>query len=346
MHSAGGESVPDAKCDTTIVFWTATNHVNVNATTACALLSHHAEKDKIFTAVERMNAQAFINEWGAKYLIHYRMSSATGAKLTEQLDGQLTDFLVGEGMLKTVNFKERMILKGPMNAWTSVVDGPSELAQVAVALLSVCASEAAVERSFSIQDLVHSKVRNRSGPDMVEAQMFLRMNARLLENINIVSPAAKYHKEPEENLMLPDTDSDGAVHLEYLLVSDPDASVVPPAASAAAAEPDLDISPVEVNDVEESDAEEEKDNSRSVASSSAAHPIIATTAQEDIHLQSFIMQHNIQPNKAGRVTIAGFLEGTLSTEVEAHVPPIRSHLRDLKARLASMCKTLKVAENH
>jgi hypothetical protein len=102
-----------------------------------------------------------------------------GDDLAARLDSQLVDFIAGAGSFGKNRIKERLSAKDGVDVWTSFMPGYKELAHVAVAVLSICPSEATVERSFSIQDLVHSKTRNRSGP-MVEAQMFLRLNAPLL----------------------------------------------------------------------------------------------------------------------------------------------------------------------
>jgi hypothetical protein len=52
---------------------------------------------------------------------------------------------------------------------------------LANALLSLTASEAAVERTFSRQGLIHSKLRNRLCDDSVQMQMFFSFNTRALE---------------------------------------------------------------------------------------------------------------------------------------------------------------------
>jgi hypothetical protein len=51
-----------------------------------------------------------------------------------------------------------------------------------VVLLSINCSEAAVERSFSLQKLTHSVLRNRTKLDSVQSQMFLKINTSALEN--------------------------------------------------------------------------------------------------------------------------------------------------------------------
>jgi hypothetical protein len=54
------------------------------------------------------------------------------------------------------------------------------LATIALAMISINPSEASVERSFSQQKLTHSVLRNRLADEVVEAQMFIKMNVPLL----------------------------------------------------------------------------------------------------------------------------------------------------------------------
>jgi hypothetical protein len=56
----------------------------------------------------------------------------------------------------------------------------SLLARVALVLLQISASEAAVERTFSAQDQIHSKKRNRLLDDNVEQELFIKFNHRAI----------------------------------------------------------------------------------------------------------------------------------------------------------------------
>jgi len=60
--------------------------------------------------------------------------------------------------------------------WFKMKRFEPELSSVAVCLLSLGISEASCERSFSVQQLTHSKVRNRLNSDIVEAEMVIRFN--------------------------------------------------------------------------------------------------------------------------------------------------------------------------
>jgi len=65
--------------------------------------------------------------------------------------------------------------------WKLYLNSAHELSSCALALLSVTASEAAVERSFSMQDIVHSKRRNRLLDASVQDEMFIKFNHRALD---------------------------------------------------------------------------------------------------------------------------------------------------------------------
>jgi hypothetical protein len=74
-----------------------------------------------------------------------------------------------------------------------------ELSSLAIALLSITASEAAVERTFSRQGLVHSKLRNRLSNASVQSQMFFSFNSRALEQAERDSNAS-WEEVPDEDV--------------------------------------------------------------------------------------------------------------------------------------------------
>ena len=66
------------------------------------------------------------------------------------------------------------------SVWNLYLPTATELAACALALLSITASEAAVERSFSMQGIVHSDRRNRLLNSSVQDEMFIKFNHRAL----------------------------------------------------------------------------------------------------------------------------------------------------------------------
>ncbi|MGH2637821.1 MAG: hAT transposon family protein, partial [Rhabdochlamydiaceae bacterium] len=70
----------------------------------------------------------------------------------------------------------------PRVVWSQYLESNEELSLCVMALLSMTASEACVERSFSAQDLVHSKIRNRLADAQVEKEMFIRFNTKAIRS--------------------------------------------------------------------------------------------------------------------------------------------------------------------
>ena len=68
--------------------------------------------------------------------------------------------------------------------WNLYLRDAPIISHAAVALLSVSASEAAVERTFSAQGQVHSDLRNRQGDATVAAEMFIKFNLRTMTGVD------------------------------------------------------------------------------------------------------------------------------------------------------------------
>lgn len=73
----------------------------------------------------------------------------------------------------------------------NVVDGMVEhmstphVKSIAITLLSMSPSTCPIERSFSVLDTIHKKARNQSGQDRVEDLLFIVINSRLLNNVQL-----------------------------------------------------------------------------------------------------------------------------------------------------------------
>lgn len=152
-------------------------HVNEPATVACAILS-------FLTPPESLDIQAaldFIVNFGAQYLSFYDGKDGVQA-IKDTLLVQIADFNGREGVFAGLEDKkssmERSGVFNPRKVW--LLYPSTVLSRVALALLSIGASEAAVERTFSAQSAVHTKKRNRLHGATVEAELFLKFNSRLL----------------------------------------------------------------------------------------------------------------------------------------------------------------------
>lgn len=93
---------------------------------------------------------------------------------------------------------------GVINYWLSRVDSveTADLARAALALLSINPSEASVERTFSQQKLIQSKLRNRLSDELIEQQMMLRCNYSTVSG-------ARMTKRKRQSVSDDDVDDDG-----------------------------------------------------------------------------------------------------------------------------------------
>jgi hypothetical protein len=110
--------------------------------------------------------------------------TSTDAMLAE-LARQWTAFQMNNGKFMTTSYEQinsDTSYQSLRAYWTNRLHHRESelLAIVALAMLAINPSEASVERSFSQQKLTHSSLRNRLADEIVEAQMFIKMNAPLL----------------------------------------------------------------------------------------------------------------------------------------------------------------------
>jgi hypothetical protein len=165
-------------------------HVNIPATIAAAILSFSSTD--IFEEPDIKSASSFIVEFGAEYLHHYKASTVTGDidALKAQILKQYSDFRIRSSSFRDCNKTVEMLKSvesdpAGWNAsgyWALQIDdiGSKHLALTALVLLQISASEAAVERTFSSQDQIHTKKRNRLLDDIVEKELFTKFNYRAM----------------------------------------------------------------------------------------------------------------------------------------------------------------------
>ncbi len=143
-------------------------------------------------------AEKWLSNWGSDYLLFYNsfyshiqksskelLSSAIKKQLAE-FQGGVNSFTIKSEYLKdyvkeipidSFIYDEKFPDKKQTDwrlFWFKCSQFAPELSAIALCLLSIGVSEAAVERSFSIQQLTHSKIRNRLNSDIVESEMRIR----------------------------------------------------------------------------------------------------------------------------------------------------------------------------
>jgi hypothetical protein len=204
---------------------------------ACALFSFDPPAD----GFDVQAAQRFVVSFGSEYLHFYALCSGTKAELQDKLTEQLALFNSRQAQFSTLDsslesIRRRAVAeKKPFDARLVWHLFGMELPLVAIALLSVIASEAAVERTFSAQDAVHTRKRNRLGEETVEAEVFVKFNSKALA----AASAPWVAPPPESGCVRLDSgyhssDCDTDVDLDELFKPVPKAKKKKAAAAAAA----------------------------------------------------------------------------------------------------------------
>ncbi len=184
--------------------------INVDAVLAVALLSfqHHDHQPE-----DLRSAQQFILNFGTEYLWHYSLSGDDSQQqLMDALRSQLAEFNGRIGEFAELDNEIDSIKRNsaaskvwePRKVW--FLHPGLQLSSVALALLSCSASEAAVERTFSQQGMIHSKSRNRLLNDAVQSEMMMTFNRRVLSGNSAPPPLGCIEMHED----LPEADEDAA----------------------------------------------------------------------------------------------------------------------------------------
>ena len=163
-------------------------HMNKEAIIMCATFSFDTNYTSLFSANLLDSAITWFTSWGALFIKEYGMSDETdGTRIQTILTQQLSAFKGGTSPFSALQTRKQVLLTGarenrwdPREVWVFYKESAPEITACALALLSLTASEAAVERTFSKQGLVHSKLRNALSAQSVQAQMFIAFNYRAL----------------------------------------------------------------------------------------------------------------------------------------------------------------------
>lgn len=137
-----------------------------------------------------IQGQQFIVDWGVKYGKQYNPTISS-----VRLNVQLAQYLGTGGHFQNVEMVRESYPDYDL-FWSYYTLIAPELSEVARALLSITASEASVERTFSAQGLVHSDLRNRMTDDKIEDEMFIKFNERALSSV-VVDPDECERLEPD-----------------------------------------------------------------------------------------------------------------------------------------------------
>ena len=200
-------------------------HVNINAVILCCLFNFDSAYSS-FPERQRVDIDDWFTGWGTERIKHYRLSAFDDERaITQALEQQRSQFLAPEGLFHSLEQRGTNLGDGMGHArrvWGSYLSTVPEMAGCVLALLELTASEAAVERSFSRQGLVHSKVRNRLADDSVHVQMAFTFNscALAISEGRPVPRRAAREREVSHELLDEDTISRGTALLHQCLADE------------------------------------------------------------------------------------------------------------------------------
>jgi hypothetical protein len=160
-----------------MIYWE--KYININATIMSAIFSFNDYKN-YFKDAEISKAKRWFIDFGCDYLLKYNCSNLCDREAVRNLlSKQYGMFLCRAPPFNTLPVQlQSADQKSVQNEWFFFVDDAPELTKSVLAILSLPASEASVERSFSQQALVHRKHRNRMRAEQVETEMIIKYNLR------------------------------------------------------------------------------------------------------------------------------------------------------------------------
>lgn len=176
-------------------------HVDMDLVIACARVSFDPHILSLFPSREKSSRVAFIR-FAAQYALYWNTSAASTygeadsqafAEWTawdsrmgsewEDMDDEVARLRSYHILHNQQRSKQGRLFSrwNPRAAWSNHIRSAPILSLGAIALLSVAGSEAAVERTFSVQGIVHNQRRNRLDDEAVEAEMYCRFNGAAMK---------------------------------------------------------------------------------------------------------------------------------------------------------------------
>ncbi|MGH9747523.1 MAG: hAT transposon family protein [Candidatus Acidiferrales bacterium] len=305
--------------------------INVDATVAVAWLSFA----EIPASLDENAAREFIISFGVTYLQFYDLvPGATSEQLRDDLFRQIGEFDLREGPFENVlKHKASLARTGwnPRLLWSHYQK--LQLGRVALVLLSLSASEAAVERTFSAQAAVHTKKRNRLSNPTVQAEMFLKFNHHVM-CATLTEPQRAGVVELDDEYDADDDVDDDAPTVVFATPDDPFAFVeapIPPRVVPAASRNE----PVPMSDDEED--WEAAPAAAAAASASerrrARREPSAVFTSSDEFVRWFIQEHHITPSTKWNGDLRSALERWASSRFPPPCPNTQTLVELVRAGL-------------
>lgn len=177
------------------------HHQNSPAIAAACMFSFDA--DASYAAFNNtLQVLDWAAEWGGSFLFQFKNELKRSrdevfclsliSQFVVALKSLILDFKTRSGPFEGLDAMVKHVRSvkkddfDPLSVWACLTNpAAADLCDVAKALISVNPTEAAVERSFSAQDDVHSDERNRLSPEVIQAEMCLKWNCPLLARLPV-----------------------------------------------------------------------------------------------------------------------------------------------------------------
>lgn len=304
-------------------------HVKLDLILSVAMLSFDTTYAQNFSADEITSAQDWLISFGVSYLRYYGLvEEESDAALQVNLTLLFASFVGRSGVFSSMQSKIDMF-KGKVleenakksspeqyayfdakEVWHLFKNTASQLYDVAIALLSIVPSEAAVERSFSMQGLIHSKLKNRMKDRRVERELFIKFNTRALEKSTATGEGTGRYIELDDNFEEKTRDRSNSLFIDPTTVTVED-DIEDGKEEEEAMHSDGDTnSDYEYDNGHDDDAEDQE---------SEPDPADAL----DAFVESYILKEHITP----RYRWPEHKQIKLQDAMANWVPPIKTHMR-------------------
>ncbi len=322
-------------------------HINIEATVCCALLSFDGAADAIFDA-RIPAAHRWFRKFAADYAVYWKITTLeelplVANKVTEEwsnfmgrVPGSCFDQLDDDIAQLRAQHAAKQMSFNPKAVWNLyLADSHAPLiSHAAVALLSVSASEAAVERTFSAQGLVHSDLRNRMSGDTVESEMFIKFNQRTMQKVEERTMDRSVKSLQKEVAEVGDEEDDGQVEQDITSIAGVFRRMEPEGKRE--------------EDVEEEQVEEKKEDRMDEEVREAAvgpvviHHVQAPPPEDDVQafVEHFVRKYGV--NSAGRWSADRWND--LHTEGQKWDPPMRDSDAALKRKIMAWVRAVDEKE--
>jgi hypothetical protein len=156
-------------------------YIDTNLIIVSAMLSFDDSYNSVFSGIEIIKAKDWFTDFAVQYLEFYYPDILNVKKVVlhqfSSFQGKTNEFSNLAYIVSKYKDEDKELFDAK-RIWYYYLSISKEFCNVVIALLSIPISEAAVERSFSLQSVVHRKLRNRLSKYNIRKEMLIAFNER------------------------------------------------------------------------------------------------------------------------------------------------------------------------